>query len=104
MVGYRREAEEEGMAFLPTTSRHGAAAASTKRVAVGSWQNVLHCGRCVFLLRAHRSWWEDEAITADVLDCESAELGPSRAISGDLDTISGCRFSTSRAAASRPST
>mmetsp|Transcript_31571 Transcript_31571/g.104245 ORF Transcript_31571/g.104245 Transcript_31571/m.104245 type:complete len:594 (-) Transcript_31571:735-2516(-) len=71
MVGYRREAEEEGMAFLPTTSRHGAAAASTKRVAVGSWQNVLHCGRCVFLLRAHRSWWEDEAITADVLDLES---------------------------------
>ena len=42
------------MAFLPTTRRHGAAAASTKRVAVGSWQNVLHCGRCVFLLRALR--------------------------------------------------
>ena len=32
------------------------------------WQNVLQAGNMIFLLRAHTSWWEEERITADLID------------------------------------
>ena len=68
VVGYRQSTE--GMAFFPI-SRGGTAASDSVWVVTGDWQNVLNAGKLVFLLRAHNSWWTDEAITADVLDADS---------------------------------
>ena len=110
VVGYRHGARDapghaEGMAFFPRTSGGGAAASDATWVAEGSWQNVLHAGNTVFLLRAHASWWEDATIMADVLDTDTGgraavdvtplrdalrqQLGPDRPTRGAVSAAEG---------------
>ena len=78
VVGYCHAAERSlplslrsSMAFFPAVSSCGTTPSSAVWQVTGSWQNILQAGKIVFLLRAHDSWWQDEAITADVLDIES---------------------------------
>jgi hypothetical protein len=69
VVGYRQATQ--GMTFFPLVSGDGTAASEAVCVADGSWQNVLQAGRIIFLLRAHVNWWEEERITADLIDSDS---------------------------------
>jgi len=69
VIGYRNA--DQGMAFFPAVGSGGAAASDSVWVASGEWQNVLHAGQVVFLLRSHANWWEDSELTADLLDTDT---------------------------------
>ena len=77
LVGYRHHAtggmssEDLGMTFYPIVAEGRTAASEAVWVAHGGWQNVLHAGNIIFLLRAHNSWWHDARLTADLIDSDS---------------------------------
>jgi len=78
VVGYCHAAERSeplslgrSMAFFPAVSSCGTTPSSAVRLVTGNWQNILQAGKIVFLLRPHDSFWQDKAITADVIDMES---------------------------------
>ena len=73
VVGYRRRGAPSGMSFFPLTTNGGEDPSASVRVAAGEWQNVLHAGDVVFLLRAG-DWWSDDRITADVLDTDTGGI------------------------------
>lgn len=69
VVGYR-QGTESGFTFFPLVSASGTAPSEAAWVANGRWQNVLQAGNMIFLLRVHTSWWEEERITADLIDSD----------------------------------
>eukprot|EP01052_Picozoa_sp_SAG31_P017660 SAG31_NODE_1218_length_9303_cov_4.349087_4_plen_187_part_00 len=59
-----------GMSFFPGVSGHKTTISEAVWAVDGNWDNVLAAGKVIFLLRTC-SWWDDEEITADVLDTDS---------------------------------
>ena len=67
VIGYRQGLK--GMSFFSGLSGDNTVSDSVW-VIEGKWENILTAGKVVFLLRSC-SWWDDEEITADVLDLDS---------------------------------
>ena len=59
------------MTFFRMVTAGGTAASESVLVANGRWQDILQAGNIIFLLRAHGDWWQEERITADLIDSDT---------------------------------